>query len=225
MVLIVKRMNWRVASTVAIAALSLVAANSYAATKKVYRYTNSAGSKVINDVIPPEYADKGYEVITYQGEVVTVVPPQKTAAELEQVQVERDRLQAEEEEKDRIRRWDESLLLRYSQVDEIEQAKVRALSVIDVAISLNQNNLFRLKKDIEVQQMEAAELERQGEELSETRKATLIAFKNELQLVIDSIDRRKKEQVTVAQDYDADIERFKVLRERLEGHQNRQQGR
>jgi hypothetical protein len=97
--------------------------------------------------------------------------------------------------------------------------------VIDVAISLNQNNLFRLKKDIEVQQMEAAELERQGEELSETRKTTLIAFKNELQLVIDSIERRKEEKITVAQDYDADIERFKMLRERLDVHQNRQQGR
>jgi hypothetical protein len=225
MVLIAERMNWRVAGIVAIAAWGLVAVNSYAATKKVYRYINSAGSKVINDVIPPEYADKGYEVITYQGEVVTIVPPQKTAAELKQVQLERYHLQAEEAEKNRLRRWDESLLLRYSQVDEIVQAKVRALSVIDVAISLNQNNLFRLKTDIEVQQMEAAELERQGEELSETRKTTLIAFKNELQLVIDSIERRKEEKITVAQDYDADIERFKMLRERLDAHQNRQQGR
>jgi hypothetical protein len=93
-----------------------------------------------------------------------------------------------------------------------------------VAIALNENNLARLKTDIEAQQKEAAEIERKGEQISETRKATLIAFKNELQLVIDSIDQREKEKVVVAKDYDADIERFKMLRESLDTYNNRQQG-
>ncbi|MFQ3323655.1 MAG: hypothetical protein ACI90U_001478 [Pseudomonadales bacterium] len=221
MALVIDRMNWLSSSFIVIVALSLVTVSSYGQTKKVYRYTNSAGTKVINDVIPPEYADKGYEVITYHGEIVTVVPPQKTTIELNESKLERERLQAEQAEKKRLREWDEKLLLRYSQVDEISQAKNRALSVIDVAILLNRNSLKKLKKDIEVQQMEAAELEREGEELSETRRVTLIAFKNELQLVIDSIDRRGQEKITVAKDYDADIKRFKMLRERLDAYQKR----
>jgi hypothetical protein len=93
-----------------------------------------------------------------------------------------------------------------------------------VAIALNENNLARLKTDIETQQKEAAEIERKGEQISETRKATLIAFKNELQLVIDSIDQREKEKVVVENDYEADIERFKMLRESLDTYNNRQQG-
>jgi hypothetical protein len=123
-----------------------------------------------------------------------------------------------------LRQWDERLLLRYSQTSEIVKAKSRSLSIIDVAIALNENNLARLKTDIETQQKEAAEIERKGEQVSETRKATLIAFKNELQLVIDSIDQREKEKVVVAKDYDADIERFKMLRESLDTYNNRQQG-
>ncbi|MFT6310567.1 MAG: hypothetical protein ACJAQS_000932 [Porticoccus sp.] len=219
MALVIDRMTWLSSSFVAIVALSLVTVSSYGQTKKVYRYTNSAGTKVINDVIPPEYADKGYEVITYHGEIVTVVPPQKTDIELNESRLERERLQAEQAETKRLREWDEKLLLRYSQVDEISQAKNRALSVIDVAILLNRNSLKKLKKDIEVQQMEAAELEREGEELSETRRVTLIAFKNELLLVIDSIDRREQEKITVAKDYDDDIKRFKLLRESLDLYQ------
>jgi|TARA_B110000902_G_scaffold266688_1_gene355550 hypothetical protein len=219
--LVIDRMNWLSSNIVAVALMLLIAVSSYGATQKVYRYTNSAGTKVINDVIPPEYADKGYEVITYEGEVITVVPPQKTDSELNQARLETERLQTEQAEQKRLRQWDESLLLRYSQVDEISQAKNRALRVIDVAISLNKNSLKKLKKDIEVQQVEAAQLEREGEEISETRRVTLIAFKNELQLVVDSIDRRLQEKITVARDYEADIERFKMLRQRLELYQKR----
>ena len=203
--------------------LFLVAETSYA-ERNVYRYTNDEGVQVIDYAIPPEYVDKGYEVITYQGEVVTVVSPQMTAEEAEKQKLAKERERKQKEENDHLRKWDERLLLRYSQVSEIVKAKSRALSVIDVAITLNGNNLSRLKTDIEAQQMEAAEIERKGEELSETRKATLIAFKNELQLVIDSIDQREKEKVAVAKDYDADIERFKMLRESLDTYNDRQQG-
>jgi hypothetical protein len=203
--------------------LFLVAETSYA-ERNVYRYTNDEGVQVIDYAIPPEYVDKGYEVITYQGEVVTVVSPQMTAEEAEKQKLTKERERKQKEENDHLRKWDERLLLRYSQVSEIVKAKSRALSVIDVAITLNENNLSRLKTDIEAQQMEAAEIERKGEELSETRKATLIAFKNELQLVIDSIDQREKEKVAVAKDYDADIERFKMLRESLDTYNDRQQG-
>jgi hypothetical protein len=203
--------------------LFLVAETSYA-ERNVYRYTNDEGVQVIDYAIPPEYVDKGYEVITYQGEVVTVVSPQMTAEEAEKQKLTKERERKQKEENDHLRKWDERLLLRYSQVSEIVKAKSRALSVIDVAITLNENNLSRLKTDIEAQQMEAAEIERKGEELSETRKATLIAFKDELQLVIDSIDQREKEKVAVAKDYDADIERFKMLRESLDTYNDRQQG-
>jgi hypothetical protein len=203
--------------------LFLVAETSYA-ERNVYRYTNDEGVQVIDYAIPPEYVDKGYEVITYQGEVVTVVSPQMTAEEAEKQKLTKERERKQKEENDHLRKWDERLLLRYSQVSEIVKAKSRALSVIDVAITLNENNLSRLKTDIEAQQMEAAEIERKGEELSETRKATLIAFKDELQLVIDSIDQREKEKVAVAKDYDADIERFKMLRESLDTYNDRQKG-
>jgi hypothetical protein len=203
--------------------LFLVIETSYA-ERNVYRYTNDEGVQVIDYVIPPEYVDKGYEVITYRGEVVTVVPAQMTDEQVEKQKLAKERQRKQKEQKELLREWDERLLLRYSQVNEIIQAKARALSVIDVAITLNWNNLSRLKTDIETQQMEAAEIERKGEELSETRKATLIAFKNELQVVIDSIDQREKEKVTVAKDYDADIERFKMLRESIDTYTSRQQG-
>jgi hypothetical protein len=206
-----------------ILALWFVTATSYA-DRNVYRYTNDEGVQVIDYAIPPEYVEKGYEVITYQGAVVTVVPPQMTDEEVVQQKLAKEQEIKQKEEKERLRQWDERLLLRYSQTSEIVKAKSRALSIIDVAIALNENNLARLKTDIETQQKEAAEIERKGEQVSETRKATLIAFKNELQLVIDSIDQREKEKVVVAKDYDADIERFKMLRESLDTYNNRQQG-
>jgi hypothetical protein len=60
--LVIDRMNWLSSNIVAVALMLLIAVSSYGATKKVYRYTNSAGTKVINEVIPPEYADKGFKV-------------------------------------------------------------------------------------------------------------------------------------------------------------------
>lgn len=206
----------------ALVLVSLLLAFPILAEKKVYRYTNAQGATVINDTIPPEYVDKGYEVITYQGEVITVVPPQLTAEERRKRWEENEAQRQQAAERERLRQWDESLLLRYSTVDEIKQAKHRAIQVIDVAIGLNKSNVKRLKTDIEQQQAEAADIERRGEQLTEARQATLIAFKNELQLVLDAIERREQEKIDVAVQYDADIDRFVALKERLDTHQRKQ---
>lgn len=62
----------------AFASALLASTQSFAAQKLLYRYVNEQGVKVLNHIIPPKYAQNGYEVINESGQVVRVVPPAPT---------------------------------------------------------------------------------------------------------------------------------------------------
>ena len=108
------------------------------------------GQLVLNDTLPPSAASRGYEIIRADGTVVKSVTPAVANAEAE----EAERLNQEAE---RRRKWDESLLLRYSDVADIKDAKKRALSDIQVRISILRGNLNYLKTQVEREEFRAAE--------------------------------------------------------------------
>jgi len=109
-------------------------------SKDLYRYTNERGILVIHDRITPEYATKGYEIINEKGVVTKVVPRQLTAEELAQRDVKEQMAAAAAAERERLRKWDESLLLRYSTIEDIEAARERALRDLRIRVSILKSN-------------------------------------------------------------------------------------
>ncbi len=189
--------------------LITLAVGSVQADKVLYRYLDDKGQVVLNDKLPPSAASRGYEIIRPDGRLVKSVDPALPADEMEA-----ERLR--QEEKAAQQRWDESLLLRYSSVADIEDAKRRALGDIQIRISILKGNLNYLKTQVEREEARAAEMERRNQDVSQTQKDTIATLKSQIADVEDLIAIREREKSQTAKRFDRDISRFSALLESID---------
>ncbi len=182
----------------------------------LYRYTNAQGNMTVDDHVPPEYAGKGYEVLNEEGMVIQVVPRQLTEEELAERDI-RDKLAATAlAEQERLRKWDESLLLRYSTIEDIVAARERALRDLRIRVSILKSNIRSLKQQVENYQMVAADIERRGGKVDIQRLTTIEQLQAEIGATERSIVDRQREVAAVQADFQLDIDRFEMLLEVVE---------
>lgn len=196
--------------------LMLAGASELSAETLYYRYPSTNGSVVIDSSVPPEAVPRGYDVIRVDGSVVKTVPPKLSDAERKARSLELEVAAARAEADAKTRKWDQSLLLRYSSVHDIEVAKVRAINDIKVRISILKSNLSVIKQQILKNQSEAAELERRGQEVPATLTETLASLRREVTTTEQHIIGRNQEKSNVAANYERDKERFAHLQEQAE---------
>jgi len=194
----------------------LFSAVAVQASGTFYRYTNDIGNTVVDDHVPPEHVKKGYEVLNSKGVVIKVVPRELTEEEQKVADADKLREERARAEEERLRAWDETLLMRYSTIEDIEAARERALSDLKIRVSILKSNKRSLKQQVENYQAQAAEMERMGQEVDVERLAAI----EELQSQIGSTERaivdREEEIEAVNAAYGADIERFSMLLEVVE---------
>jgi chromosome segregation ATPase len=182
----------------------------------LYRYVNKDGVTVIDYQVPAELIGNGYEIINETGDVLEVVPrilsDEELAARSEQEKQAAETAAAEE----RQRKWDESLMLRYSSVEDIEDARERALRNLRIRVSILRSNLRALKQQVENYQAEAADLERSGREVDLARLSAMEDLRAEISSTERSIDDREQEIAAVSDEFQRDIERFEELLEIVE---------
>ncbi len=182
----------------------ILSGTALAGNKVFYRYVNDEGVKVLNHTIPPEYAQKGYEILSATGHVLKVVEPAISKEEGE-------KLAAERRARKELALWDASLRRRYSSVADIEAAKKRKLLELEANMSVLNTNIEGLKEQIETMQSKAAQLERSGREVSESLLANLKGLHVEMENTRAQVVQRKEEYRRLLEKYDRDIERFKVI--------------
>ena len=198
----------------------VLAAAPASAQKKMYRYYDDEGKMVVDYRVPDEYVGKGYEVLNSKGVVIKVVPRALTEQEKAQrSSVEKQRLAAEAEA-ERLRKWDESLMLRYSSVADIEDARERALRELRIRVSILKSNKRSLKQKVENYQAQAADLERSGQEVDLERLQTIEALQGDIAATDRAIADRQQEIEDVASAYQADMDRFALLLEMVELRRN-----
>jgi hypothetical protein len=184
--------------------------------RSLYRYYDAEGKMVVDYRVPAEYVGKGYEVLNDKGVVIQVVPRELTEEEKAQRDVE-ERLQLEAEaEQERLRKWDESLLLRYSAVEDIEDARERALRDLRIRVSILKSNKRSLKLQVENYQKQAADLERAGKAVDLERLQTIEELQGEIASTDRAIADRQQEIEQVSGAYQQDIDRFEMLLEVVE---------
>lgn len=197
--------------------LVLILATSHAfAAKEYYRYTNNKGVTVIDDQIPPALVPNGYDIITREGLLIRRVPRELTDEELRLRNTDEARAQFKADEERKMREWDESLLLRYSDTVDIEAARDRALRDLHIRVSILRSNRTSLKSQIEREQERAADLERRGLDVPPETANAIEQMRIEIEDIETSIEARREEVENVRQSYDRDIERFKTLQDRIE---------
>jgi len=194
----------------------LVAPFSLASGTELYRYLNEDGVLVVDYQVPTSLVKNGYEVINSKGQVLRVVPRQLTEEEQKAADIQK-RQQAEAlAEQKRQQEHDESLLMRYSTVSDIEAARERALGDLRIRVSILKSNKLALKQKVENYQVEAAEMERRGQEVDVKRLETIKDLQQQIVTADRAITDREKEISKVEAAYQEDIDRFKELEDMIE---------
>lgn len=173
----------------------------------LYRYENEQGIKVMTQTMPPQFVDKGYEVLNSSGRVIKVVPPALTAEELAaQSEEERQkRLSVEQKEKDK------KLLSIFSHPSDAERARDRKLEALDGYIGLTRGNILKLKGDYDQLQERAAQMERGGKEVPEHLLENLSSVQRQIRQSEESIKEKEREKEVISQAYQKDIDRLQFL--------------
>lgn len=182
----------------------------------MYRYVNDDGHRVIAYQVPPEQVAQGYEVLNEKGVLIEVVHPKPGDEAQANMDAEQRRESAEAAERQRLQKWDESLLLRYSTVEDIEAARDRALRDLRIRVSILKGKQRSLKQQVENYQAEAADQERRGLNVSESHLEAISDLQSEIASTERSIADRQREIERVEADYQRDIDRFANLVELVE---------
>jgi hypothetical protein len=179
--------------------------------KPLYRYRNAEGNVVVDYQVPVDSVAGGYEVLNNKGMVIKVVPRALTAEEMKAKDAEQKREQEARAEQERLRKWDESLMLRYSTVADIEDAQRRALGDLQIRMSILRSNRYSLKQKVENYQSQAADTERAGISVDVERLRKIESLQNEITSTELDIEDRQREIEALDASYRADIERFRML--------------
>ncbi|MEQ8515385.1 MAG: hypothetical protein RIC38_07260 [Chromatocurvus sp.] len=190
---------------------ALVALPSLVQAREMYRYVNEDGNRVIGYQVPPEQVARGYEVLNEKGVLIDVVEPNLDDEARASMDAQQRRENAAEAERKRLQKWDESLLLRYSTVEDIEAARDRALRDLRIRVSILKGKQRSLKQQVENYQAEAADQERRGASVSESHLKAISDLQSEIASTERSIADREIEIESVEADYQQDIDRFASL--------------
>lgn len=184
--------------------------------RALYRYRNAQGNVVVDYQVPAEAVSGGYEVLNTDGMVIKVVPRELTPEERLAADADIKLEQEASEEQERLRKWDESLMLRYSTVEDIADARQRALSELQIRMSILKGNRRALKQKVENYQSQAANMERSGMSVDAERLRAIEILQSEITSTERDITDRQREIEELETAYDADIERFEMLRDVVE---------
>jgi hypothetical protein len=181
------------------------------AAKPLYRYRNAQGNVVVDYQVPTDAVAGGYEVLNTKGMVIRVVPRALSPEELKAKGAQTKREQEARAEKERLRKWDESLMLRYSTVADIEDAQRRGLGDMQIRLSILKSNRYSLKQKVENYQAQAADTERAGKSVDVERLRTIESLQEEIAHTELEIQEGQRDIEVLEAAYEADIERFKML--------------
>jgi hypothetical protein len=196
-----------------LACVLLLCLSSLVEANPLYRYRNAEGNVVVGYQVPVESIGGGYEVLKNEGMVIKVVPRAHSPEEREIEDAENKREQEARAEQERLRQWDESLMLRYSTVDDIEDARHRALGDLQIRMSILKGNRRALKQKVENYQTQAANMERSGMAVDVERLRAIEILQSEIVSTERDIKDRQREIEELETAYNADIERFEMLRD------------
>ena len=189
----------------------LMASLAVAQTNTYYRVVNDNGNIELKSTLSAAEAKRGYAIVSLGGNVIKEVPAELTDEEYAKLSDElRLREQKEAEEKAN-REYNESLMLKYSNLDDIEAERSRKLAEFDVRVSILRSNMMSLKDQVERQQARAADIERGGREVPEVIRNNILELEEKLSEAEGSLITMQDERVVVEDRYAKDLERFTQL--------------
>jgi hypothetical protein len=193
--------------------LLLGATASAAEEKKLYKWTDDEGNVYYGDSIPAEYAERPKTVLNDQGVAVDQLEGKKTAEQLEQEARDREIAVAQELQK----RADMALLNTYLSVEEIVMHRDRRVELFQAQARVTELYLKNLQRRMKSLREDASKYRPYSEDDSAPMIAEDLA--DDLRDTRDTISRHERnlakyesDEKAIIERFNADIERFKILK-------------
>ena len=171
---------------------------------RLFRYKNDQGTLVTSSSIPPEYAKRGYKIVSQNGTVIEDVPAEMSQEERQKL-AESKISAAEQREKDKL------MLLRYSDVGELMQARDRKLGELENKIKSQESNMTTIDNQIAAEQQNAANFERSGKEVPKSTLQKLQDLYKDQQIAQEQLKIFKETLAQDSKQFESDIARYEYL--------------
>ncbi|MCX4193601.1 DUF4124 domain-containing protein [Methylophaga sp. OBS1] len=191
---------------------------------QLYRFPDENGVLTLSTSLPPEAAQKGYDIIDDKTmRVIKRVAPAPTEDELEALEAEKLReaerkkkqeIAAQEAEKARQkqRQHDRTLLITYPTEVDLLAARDKDINYRQEQIGMLSAKLPILKQRLQDVQKEAAERELSGGKITDNMQKRLDAAQEEIRIRQQSIKIYQAEIEALKTQYQQDLERLRYLR-------------
>ena len=177
-----------------------------------FRWHDAQGVVHYSDTIPPEAVRFGYDVVDDQGLLVRHVDREKTAAERAAAAAETARQAAAKRAADQQELADRQLLSAYPNEAELKEAHDSKLAQMQQSITTTQSNLRSQEQSLADLLAHAAELERSGQPVPPYLRKRVTDQRQSVADERNEVARMQHEREQTAQQFDAEIQRYRMLR-------------
>lgn len=193
--------------------LFLLSTSAIAAEKQIYKWVDEDGNVFYDDSVPPEYAERPKEILNDQGVAVDNLAGKKTAEQIEQERLEKER----RDETERQRRADLALLATYLSVDEIEMHRDRRVELFQAQSRVTELYLRNLERRLESLRNEARKYRPYNEDpdapiIDDSLADDLRATKETIARHERNLQKYRLDEQDIVERFDDDIARFKRLK-------------
>ena len=181
-------------------------------TGPLLKWTDENGRIHYGDRIPPKYAKQERKILNEQGIEVKTIDAAKTPEQL----AEEKRLARQREEQQRLAAkqasHDRMLLATFSTEDDIVMTRDGKIAAIDAVLRVTRGRIDRIEQSLEVLTHRAAEIERSGKRVPDSLHEEIRGGRAQIQLSLDYIADKRREQEAIRQEFESDIRRFRELK-------------
>jgi hypothetical protein len=172
-------------------------------------WTNHEGIRECGNTVPAEYVQQGHELYNPQGVQVGRRGRAKTPEELAEEE-RRAALQAEQKRKtDEAALSDHVLLQTFMSEDDMILARDGKIAAIDGQVRLLESRIHKFEADLERRLAQVKSLEERGQKPAKQVLADIDSARAEIEANKAIIETKRREQETLRQRFDQDIERFR----------------
>ena len=186
--------------------------SSAVSAERLIRWVDKEGKVHYSDRVPVEHIDNARSELNARGVEIRKTDAAKTAEqiaqekELARLRVEQQRLIEEQRARDRV------LLRSFRSSDDILMTRDGKLTAIDTSILVTRSNIKRLKLKLTEMQKKAANLERQGKNISDNVLKDIEGTRQQLKDGYATIIRKEQDKEGIRIAYAADLARFRALK-------------
>jgi hypothetical protein len=201
-----------------------------AGAAEVYRWVDENGEVHYSESLPPDFKEKGHDVLNSSGLVIdedvsqTPPPPPEPTPE-DKKELPRDksglpRPKALYSEAELQRRMDNFLMLRYDSEQEITDAMNVEIKQLEYDRRLLQTTRASMIDSFQGEIREAANQQRAGQQVSEKVSKDLNQLQSRLAENLQSLNALEQRELSIHAEFDKQLARYRFLQEEWDGDES-----